>query len=122
MAKSWPRGTISSGLMGGGGGPAGCEAVSVGALHAFRPLQVHEVLQRRLAEGEQPKLHPGRVALRLVRHVRPAHIRGRPDGGEQVLDHRPVQHLLAGDAEDHPAPPLDGLQLIGAAVRDLRCS
>ena len=100
--------------------PGRLEAVSVGALHPFRPLQVHKVLQRRLAEGKQAKLHPGRVALRLVRHVRPAHIRGRPDGREQVLHHGPVQHLLAGDAEDHPAPALDRRKLIVPKTRARR--
>ena len=88
------------------------EAFSIGALYSFRPLQVHKVLQRRLAEGEQPQLYPGWVAFRLVRHVRPAHIGGRPHGGEQVLHHGPMEHLLARDGENHPAPALDGFELI----------
>ena len=92
--------------------PGRPEPLSVGAFHPFRSLQVHKVLQRRLAEREQPHLYPGRVAPRLMRHVRPADIGGRPDGREQVLDHGPVQHLLSGDAEDHHAPALDGLQLL----------
>ena len=112
MAKSWPRGTTSSGAMGGSGGPTRLEAFGVRALHSFRPLQVHEVLQRRLAERQQAELHPGRVAPRLVRHVRPAHERRGSDGREQVLDHGPMHHLLAGDVEEHPAPPLDDLELV----------
>ena len=78
------------------------------------------MLQRHLAEREQPHLHPGRVAPRLSRHVRPADIRGRPDRSQQVLDHGPVQHLLGGDAEDHRAPPLHGRKLISPQPRACR--
>jgi hypothetical protein len=59
--------------------PGDLEAFSVGALHPFRPLQVYEVLQRRLIEGQQAKLHSRRVPPRLMRHMRPAYIVGRPD-------------------------------------------
>ena len=76
MAKSWPRGTTSSGASAAAAARR-FEACGVLALHPFRPLQVHEVLQRRLAEGQQAELHPGRVAPRLVRHVGPAHDTGR---------------------------------------------
>ena len=51
----------------------------------------------------------------------PAHVRGRPDGREQVLDHGPMQHLLPGDSEDHPAPAFDGLKLI-LAKTGTRCA
>ena len=94
--------------------PSRLEVFSIGALHPLRPLQVHKMLQRRLAKGEQPKLHAGRVAPGLVWHVGPAHIRSRPDGREQVLHHRPVQHLLPGDGEDHLTPALHRIQLISA--------
>jgi len=100
--------------------PGGLEALSIGALHPLRPLQVHKVLQRRLAERQQPHLHPGWVAPRLMRHVGPTDIGGRSDRGQQVLNHRPVQHLLSGDAEDHLAPPLDGLKLISPQTRTRR--
>jgi hypothetical protein len=46
---------------------------------------------------------------RLVRHLGPAHIRGGPDGREQVLERGPMQHVLPGDGEDHPAPPARNL-------------
>jgi len=92
--------------------PDAFEAFSVGTLHPFGSLEVHEVLQRRLAEGQQAKLHSGWVAPRLVRQVGPAYVWGRPDGGKQVLDYCPVQHLLAGDIEDHPPPARDGRKLI----------
>ena len=46
-----------------------------------------------------------------------AHIRGGPDRSQQVLDHGPVQHLLSGDAEDHPAPPPDRGKLISPQSR-----
>jgi hypothetical protein len=78
------------------------------------------VLQRRLTEREQPHLHARRIALRLMRHVGPADVRGGTDGREQVLDHGPVQHLLSGDAENHSAPPLDGCKLIGPQPRACR--
>ena len=94
--------------------PSRFEAWRIGALHPFRPLQVYEVLQCRLPEGEQPELHPGRVAPRLVWHMGPAHIGGGPNGREKVLHHRPMHHLLGGDCQDHLAPALDGRQLIVA--------
>jgi hypothetical protein len=84
----------------------------VGILGPFRSLQVHEMLQRHLPERQQPQLHPRRVTPCLVRQVGPAHIRGRPHGREQVLHHRPMQHLLTGDGQDHLAPALYRLQLI----------
>ena len=93
-------------------GPDGLEPLGVGEVHPLRALHVHEVPKRGLPEGKQAELHARRVALRLVRHVGPAHVRGRPDGHEQVLDQRPVQHLLGGDPQDHPPPSLDGHQLL----------
>ncbi len=93
------------------------EPGAVGLLDVLRALQVDEVLQGRFAEGEQAELHLGRVAARPVREVRPSHERRRADGGEQVLDDRPVQHLLARDVEEHPAPALDGLELVRPKTR-----
>ena len=46
------------------------------------------------------------------RTARPAHKGGRFDGREQVLDHSLMQHLLASNSEEHPAPALDGRELI----------
>ena len=78
------------------------------------------MLQRRLAERQQPHLYPGQVPPRLMRHVRPAHIRGRPDRGEQILNQGPMQHFLPGDAEDHPPPPLDRSKLTSPYSRTRR--
>ena len=100
--------------------PGMLEPLRVGVLGPLRPLQVHKMLQRRLAERQQPKLHPGRIAPRLVRQVRPAHIRRRPHGRKQILHHRPMQHLLTRDGQDHPAPALDGRKLIAAKTRTRR--
>ena len=63
--------------------------------------------QRSLAEGHERELHARRVALGLVRHVRAGDVGRRADGGEEVVDERPVEHLLGGDGEHHRAPPLD---------------
>ena len=101
--------------------PSGLEPHGVGPLHAFRALQVDEMLQRRLAEWEQAKLHTGRIALRLVGKVWPAHKRRRPNGGQQILDHRPMQHLLGRDVKDHLAPTLHGRELTIAKART-RCA
>ena len=70
------------------------------------------MLQGGLAEGQQPELDPGWVALGLVGHVGPAHERGRAHGGEQVLDQGPVEHLLGRDAQDRRPPPLHRLELV----------
>jgi len=46
--------------------------------HLYRPLQVHEVPQRRLPEGEQAKLHP--VLAQLVSQAGEAPFDGTPRG------------------------------------------
>src|SRR5215207_3927706 len=63
-------------------------------------------------KGSRRNCTPGRIAFRLMRQVGPAHKGGRPDSREQFLDHRPMQHLLARDCEEHPTQALDGLALI----------
>ena len=102
-------------------GTGGDEAVAVGHVHAFGPLEVYEVLERRLAEGQQAQLDPGGIALGLVRHVRSAHVGRRAHGYQEVLDQCPMEHLLRRDGEDHSAPPLHGLELVigetGAGLR-----
>ena len=113
MWNSWPHGTMSVSAMIGSAGPDGIEPLGVVELHALGPLEEEEVAQRPLTERHEGELHPGRVALGLVRHVRAGDVRRRPHGGEEVVDQRPVQHLLRGDAEHHRAPPLDGLEVLG---------
>jgi hypothetical protein len=77
-------------------------------LHPLRPLEEQEVLHGVAVEGAQLQVHAGRVVPRRLRQVRPPEV-GRPaDGGEQVVDERQVEHLLAGDVAEGAAPPLDG--------------
>ena len=76
------------------GHPDRLEAFSVGAHQPFRSLQVHEMAEAGLAEGKKTQLDPRRVPPCLVGEVWSAHVRRGADGRQQVLDHRPVQHLV----------------------------
>ncbi len=93
------------------GRPGRGESFGVFQLHPLGTLEEEEVAQGPLAEGHEGELHPGRVALRLVRHVRAGHVRCRPHGREDVVDERPVEHLMGRYAEHHRAPPFDGLEV-----------
>ena len=71
------------------------------------------MLQRRLAERQQPELHPGRVALRLMRQVGPADDTGAdPTAISRFWTMAQCSISSAGDVEEHSAPALDGLELI----------
>ena len=113
MWNSWPHGTMSVVAMIGSAGPDGSKPSASLQLHALGTLEEEEVAQRSLAEGHEGELHTRRVALGLVRHVRAGDVGRRTDGGEEVVDERPVEHLLGGDAEHHRAPPLDRLEVLG---------
>ena len=78
-------------------------------VHALRAFEVHEVPQRLVAERHQRQVHAGRVVAGGLREVRPGQVRGRADGGQQVLHQRQVQHLLRGHVGDLLAPSSDGL-------------
>ena len=114
--NSCPNGTMSVAAMIGRAGPGGVEAVGIPKLEALRTLEEQEMAQGPLAEGHEGQLHPGWVALRLMRHVRPGDVRRRSHGGQQVVDEGPVQHLLGGDAEDHRTPPFHGREVLGRSV------
>ena len=64
--------------------------------------------------GERQQLHPdpGRVCVWRQREVRPLERRASPDGGQQVLDEREVQHLLLGDVDDLAPPAPRGRELL----------
>ena len=98
----------------GSAGPDGSKPSASRELHALGPLEEEEVAQRPLAEGHEGELHARRVALGLVGHVRAGDVRRRADGGEEVVDERPVQHLLGGDGEDDRAPPFDRVEVLGS--------
>ena len=85
MWNSWPHGTMSVAAMIGSAGPDGIEAVGVPKLDALGTLEEEEVAQGPLAEGHEGELHPGRVPLRLVGHVRPGDVRRRPHGRDSRL-------------------------------------
>jgi hypothetical protein len=74
------------------------KAFGVLALHAFRPLQIEEVQQRRLAERQQVQLHAGGEVARPAGEVGPAERGSSPDRRHQIGDKRQVQHLLDSDA------------------------
>jgi hypothetical protein len=93
-------------LHGGGGAAERGHPVRVGEVHALRALEEHEVPQRRLTERQQGQVHAGRVVGGGLREVPPGQVRGRADGGQQVLHQRQVQHLLGGDVRDVLAPAL----------------
>ena len=93
------------------------EALAVGHVHALGAFEIDEVLQGGVAERQQPQLDPGWVSLGLVRHVRPADVWRRTDGGQQVLDECPVEHLLGRDGEDDRPPALRCFQLLVAEAR-----
>ena len=95
----------------------GVEAVGVLQLHALGALEEQEVAQRPFAEGHECELHARRVALRLVRHVRPGDVGGRSDCREEVVDERPVQHLLGSNAEDGGTPTLERRDVLGRQGR-----
>ncbi len=96
----------------GAGGRDRPERLGVLQLHALGPLQVEEVAQRLLAEGQQVELDAGGEVAGALREVRPAERGGGTDGGQQVGDQRQVQHLLHRDGAQHPAPSGDGLGLL----------
>ena len=104
-------------------GPLGVrgEHVRIRDVDVLRSFEVDEVAQRPFAEPEQCELHLGRVSLGAVREVGAAHVRRRADRRQDVVDERPVQHLLRGDLEERPPPALDGFELrrrqTGADVR-----
>ena len=89
------------------------EPIGVFELQALGTLEEQEVAQRPLAERHQGQLHPGRVALRLMRHVRPGHVWRRTHGGEDVVDQCPVEHLLGRHAEHDRTPSLHRLDVFG---------
>ena len=98
------------------------ERDAVRNIHAHRPLEVHEMRQRLLAEGQQRELHRRRVALGTVWEVGPRDEGRRTDRGQQVVDHRPVHHLLSGDLQQRALPPADRFQLLGGQPRAGSCA
>jgi hypothetical protein len=93
--------------------PGGVEAVGVGELHPFGSLEEQEVAERSLAERDEGELHPSRVALGLVRHVRTRHVRGGAHRREDVVDEPPVQHLLGRHLQHYRTPLSHGLEVLG---------
>ena len=63
-------------------------------VHAVRPLEEGEVAEGGLAEWHQLDPDAGRVGVGGHREIRPGEARRGPDGGQQVLDQRQVEHLL----------------------------
>ena len=79
--------------------------------HIHRALEEHEVPQRVLAERQQRELDRRRVTLGAVRIVGAGDIRCGSDRGQQVVHHRPMQHLLRGDGQQHTTPAFNRLEL-----------
>jgi hypothetical protein len=98
----------------------GGHPVGVLEVHALRALEEHEVAQRLFAERHQGQVHARGVMAGGVGEVRPGHVRGSADGGQQVLHQRQVQHLLGGHVRDLLAPSLDGFLLVCGEALVLR--
>jgi len=83
------------------------QALGVVQRHALGALQEYEMPQRRLAEGQQRQLDPGRVMLGRLRQVRPGQVRGRPDRRQQIVHQGQVKHLLGSHVPDLLPPAGD---------------
>ena len=88
-------------------------ALGVLEVHALGALEEHEMAQRLIAERQQGQVHARRVVAGGLREVRPGQVRGRADGGQQVLHQRQVQHLLGGHVGDLLAPFSDRRFFLG---------
>jgi hypothetical protein len=82
----------------------GGEAFRVAQVHPLGALQVDEVAQGPLAEGDQRDLHAWGVPARQDRKVRPVQVGRGPDRGEQVGGQGQVEHLLLRHVDEHLLP------------------
>jgi hypothetical protein len=103
------------------------EALGVLQRHPLGPLQVHEMTQRPLTEGQQRDLYSGRIPPRQDREVGALEMRCRADSGQDVSGQRQVQHLLLDDVDQRGFPCLHPCDLLrrevlarGALERELR--
>jgi hypothetical protein len=102
------------------------EARRISQRHPLWPLQVHEVAQRPLTEGQQRDLHSGRIPPRQDRQVGALEMGRRADSGQDVGGQGQVQHLLLDDVDEGGLPGLDPSELLrrealvgGALEREL---
>jgi hypothetical protein len=94
----------------------GGEAFRVAQVHPLGALQVDEVAQGPLAEGDQRDLHAWGVPARQDRKVRPVQVGRGPDRGEQVGGQGQVEHLLLRHVDEHLLPGGHLGQLLGEQV------
>jgi hypothetical protein len=85
-------------------------------VHAFRPLDVEESLQRPFAERRQGQLDLGLVGGALGKVVA-TETRRPPEGCEQVVDQGQMDHLLLRDLVDRSLPPRHDGHLRGRQPR-----
>jgi len=86
------------------------EAGAIGNQKPLGSLDVHEVIERRLAEGRERHQDTGRKVAGPDRERRSPQMRCRPDRREQVIHQRQVQHFLERDLRQRTAPALDRRQ------------
>ena len=115
MSNSWSWGTISSCVVAGqrDGLADRLEPLGVLDVHPVRPLEEGEVAEGGLTERHQLDPDAGRVGVGAHREVRPGEPRGGPDGRQQVLHERQVEHLLRADLQQRLAPALDRGERLG---------
>ena len=83
------------------------EALAVGQIDPFRPLQIDEMIQRCAIERMQLNRDAGGMVSGSDRKVGPTEMWGATDAKGEVGDQREMGHFLDSDCQDDRAPAGD---------------